>query len=126
MREIKYQFWHDTLKKMYDVAELDLVNKWVVSTTGINAYIEQGKLREYTGLKDRHGVEIYEGDIVAYYEHYTGDYKHKANHLPVVFVEGRFDLDSTKKVSAEDLAYLALNNLCEVIGTICENPELLK
>jgi uncharacterized phage protein (TIGR01671 family) len=81
---------------------------------------------QFTGLTDRDSKEIYEGDILAYDEHYSGDYKHTPWKLPVVFSEGAFDLESDGERWAESLAYLTLNNLCEVIGNIYENKDLLQ
>jgi len=50
MREIKFRAWDKILQKMYYPADLD--------------YAETAILMQYTGLKDKNGKEIYEGDIV--------------------------------------------------------------
>ena len=83
---------------------------------------------QYTGLKDKDGREIYEGDILQYIGK-RRDNMNKVYRRKVVFHEGMFAL-----LSKELPAYSALNYhymedgrfAWSVIGNIHDNPELIK
>lgn len=70
---------------------------------------------QYTGLKDKNGKEIYEGDIL------QNDWNH--NKFIVEWGEGEYphqsDADST--VNKWNVKYGG----CEIIGNLYENPELI-
>ena len=79
--------------------------------------INNVKLMQYTGLKDRNDKEIYEGDIL---QSVPDIYK------KVAFVKGCFVVADIKHPNA-NLHLLEYYNGCyKVIGNIYENPELLK
>lgn len=73
------------------------------------------ELMEYTGLKDKNGVRIYEGDIVSYmhYEYNTGGMGNEIRKKEVKWID---------KVAGFNLS----DEEHEVIGNIYENPELIK
>lgn len=81
-------------------------------------YPDDMVVMQYTGLKDKNGVEIYEGDVVEF-----GPYPDQLKRLRglVAFKEGCFGID----VPDEGFYSFPGWKLFEVIGTIWENPELL-
>lgn len=111
MREIKFRAW-DNDKMDYSPAT------YVSDTSSINDaisnYVNAGtQLMQYTGLKDKNGVEIYEGDVLSgnfiVVWHDNGFYLHQ----PEIFND-TFYMPFTDRYKAE------------VIGNIYENGDLLK
>ena len=72
---------------------------------------------QFTGLTDKNGVRIFEGDIVSLVKHDSLIYK-------VVYVPCRYELVNSKGVNCFVLDIYKSENI-EVIGNIHDNPELL-
>lgn len=111
MRELKFRVWDNLFKefKAFD-------NYFCKAKDGILSVCTNSDdvtVEQYTGLKDKNGKEICEGDIVR-----CGAYSGK----PIVFEEGRYWLGE----EPDDLfaSSVHFSNI-EVIGNVHENPELL-
>jgi len=127
-REIKYKAWHKIRKELYQVYGFseDYVFKNTLDGTGNDGVpdkIEDCILLQYTGLKDKKRVEVYEGDIVVCIFY---DCNNVYNDLfKVIYVAPSFKLEAVKSYMGETGALIYLFRDLEVIGNIYENPELL-
>lgn len=83
---------------------------------GNRAKIDTDTIGQFTGLHDKHGKEIYEGDIVRFDNHLQGVSK-------VLYDSGQYTVESKNYSTA--LTYrIAFHTI--IIGNIHDNPELLK
>jgi len=128
MREIKFRAWDKAFGKMFEVAELTVREDglWARTpfgylpnqreTTGFKVGVSC-ELMQYTGLKDKNGKEIYEGDI----------FPHRGMNLVV-----RYELGAVVGHWFGSNEYIFFDHLAndendiEVIGNVWENPELIK
>ena len=125
MREIKFRAWHEVRKLMIYPHYLELekdgyARPWV-GVPGRNGTGYNTNLMQYTGLKDKNGKEIYEGDITKY--------KDRMGTIVSVIKwidrEGRFYGERIGNFAQNShMCWIAEHT--EIIGNIYENPELLK
>ena len=133
MRKLKFRAWLKEEKKMVNVETMDFTDKsiqYLEKNEFINAYLlrrmifDDIELMQYTGLKDKNGKEIYEGDIIKYKFPYDTRLKHIS---PVKFLETEASFGIKDRYGNEIPLYtISANNYFEVIGNIYENKNLLE
>lgn len=123
MREIKVRAWHKPYKQMCQVVSLRFDENGVYTAVLIDepfydrriVEADEIVIEQFTGLKDKNGTDIYEGDIL------IDDTGEPVEYWVVKFADGGFVGECAGV--AESL--FELTNL-EVVGNIHENPELLE
>ena len=114
MREIKFRAWDKESKRIFNIARFDFADHTVYSHLfACDGYLAENlKIMQYTGLTDKNGTEIYEGDIITYESVYGGiktDY--------VEFNAGSFN--------PSQVVGWGVHRSVEVIGNKYEHPHLI-
>lgn len=140
MREINFRLWDKRHKKMiYNIQSINfdtedylpfsvllpsasresrLVNDTWIEEDGtyVDNKNKEAELMQYTGLKDKNGNGIYEGDIIKFkHDDYTVPFTQY-----IKFVGGTYQTDDYHFYLHE------ISHYVEIIGNIYENPELLE
>lgn len=121
-REIKFRAWYEKSKYMayQGTPDLETIQSFF-HYIGINE-----PLMQYTGLTDKNGKEVYEGDIVRVDDSVFGNpidgYKSGIYKVEYCFPDCAFCL-----VQLDELSAVSFNECMEyeIIGNVYENPELL-
>lgn len=142
MREIKFQVvdrkgkirgyeqWDESMAWSHiDCAEpvSEDGSPWIHSGILPNEFPERYLRRQYTGLHDKNGKEIYEGDILRYKDNLSkanGEISRKDSSSVTVIKWMEYGFGYHKYDTAWDYDGLPFES--EVIGNIYENPELLQ
>lgn len=123
---LKFRAWHKTWEKMGKVKRIRFDDDGNVTTVlfegkllGVNTKIDEIALMQSTGLFDKNGKEIFEGDIVKMAKDIYSDltYYEIVRHRG-----GAYRLESNQHGCE---LWLRHTN-CEVIGNIYENPKFLE
>lgn len=133
-REIKFRAWNPVQHKMLDLAGLSFTKDGIECLTklkytdGFCHYPnDENILMQYTGLKDKNGVEIYDGDILSgerlvevYIDENTGAFMVKFHGNPnhINKTKTLYSYLKSIKQAGKEINYA-------IIGNIYETPELL-
>jgi hypothetical protein len=123
-REIKFRAWDKKENRMREVSMLDTSMNGIEHQAqyygeGNHTYLRDIDLMQFTGLKDKNGIEIYEGDILQWF--LTDGVTPSSTH---VVKWGEWDNGHDGSYTGFELESSS-TKIMEVIGNIYENPELL-
>jgi len=131
-REIKFRGWDTILKSMVEVftihwnSDNEIIGGYFLNKYGeentFDTELQKLELMQFTGLKDRNGKEIYEGDICRFGSGRIKEIEYKG---------GGFGFQPDKEWRTEFVSFSGHNEFkilmehIEVIGNIYETPKLL-
>lgn len=125
-REIKFRGINIKTKKwiygdLYSTSEVPMIVKDGIASEFDNFIVVNSEtVGQYTGIKDKNGKEIYEGDICKHHRHEViGNWIYSEKYCSFALCEDYIDTNLSF-YCRQDEKYL------EVIGNIYENPELLE
>ena len=116
-REIKFRAWDNVNSNMeFNIHQLDSLNEIL--------HKEKYNVMQFTGLHDKNGKEIYEGDIVRYLHKYKPDPIYAEvrwfnQHANFALYENTY-----RNIYDHESDWMILKDI-EVIGNIYQKPELL-
>ena len=124
----KFRLWDNRLKELYKSDEITIQIKGqeilACHSSSLHQFIDY-VLMQSTGLKDKNGVEIYEGDIVEF--KYPYDKRIKSTGVIVRNDnEACFGISMKETTEQYELYRVTAENYLTVIGNVHQHPELLE
>ena len=126
-------------EETYIIEEVELDNSYGLEETILYPdmwhRVDPDTIGQYTGLHDKNGKEIYEGDVIEFsYDVFTGNFDTKVGRGTIEFIDGAFYIKpfeiEGKKIKDIDneewfLLYTVNTDILKVLGNVHENLELL-
>ena len=130
---VRYRAWHKTWEELGKVKRIRFDDEGNVTTVlfegkvlGVDTHADEIELMQSTGLKDKNGKEIFEGDVITNGQDVMCMKRHNTLGFyveqkgKVEFIAGCAVLEEFEE-DAKEIA-----DSLEIIGNIYENPELLE
>lgn len=138
MREIKFRVWDKKRKEYFRISKLwngDTDPSCFSADDWVDNYGNCGNMKDivveqFTGLYDKDGKEIYEGDLVKYTDDYGSFFISEVKYFADVDGYPAFDITSPSifdwDFESNLLSYGTTYNCLTVVGNIHENADLLE
>ena len=128
-REIKFRAWSNEHNRYCDLIKMDEDDRWYGYIYSCAVYLSTKDiiLEQYTGIKDKNGKEIYEGDVIESW-YLNGDGNggyYDAGNFEVVFKNGAFGVTRKDEFyTFDEIEWDELKDI-KVIGNIHKDKKLL-
>ena len=122
MREILFRGYNKNIKRFIFGDLIHFENEFkIIDKSGYNFFVDTETVGQFTGVTDKNGVKIFEGDVLQWVSCNPFSLGERRK-VVVNYVNGWYFCVGSISVS---LAELLVAERCEVIGSIHNNPERL-